>query len=310
MARPDHWVKNAFMLLGVMVAFFYKPELFALESVPPLLLAFLSTCLVASSNYVLNELLDAPRDRLHPTKHTRPAANGLVKGWIALVVWGSLGLVGILYGFMVNAPFAGAALLLWVMGCAYNIPPVRTKDIPYLDVLSESINNPIRLLLGWYALIPDRLPPLSLALAYWMAGAYLMATKRFAEYRSIGDKERAAAYRASFRHYDESRLLGSMVFYVTAGALFAGIFIVRYKLELIFCVPFVAGLFAYYMVLGLKEDSPAQAPEKLHQERGFFLYTVGTLLLFVFLMYVQAPSLYSVFNVEPSNIEPLWKLGR
>ena len=51
----------------------------------------------------------------------------------------------------VGKMFALTALLLWVMGCLYNFPPVRTKDVPYLDVLTESINNPLRMLLGWYA---------------------------------------------------------------------------------------------------------------------------------------------------------------
>ena len=43
-------------------------------------------------------------------------------------------------------PFTLTVLALWVMGCVYNIPPVRSKDLPYLDVLSEAINNPIRML--------------------------------------------------------------------------------------------------------------------------------------------------------------------
>jgi hypothetical protein len=47
---------------------------------------------------------------------------------------------------------------LWVMGVVYNVKPIRSKELPYLDVLSESINNPIRLLLGWFPLIADRVP--------------------------------------------------------------------------------------------------------------------------------------------------------
>ena len=46
--------------------------------------------------------------------------------------------------------FTLALLALWVMGCVYNIPPVRSKDLPYVDVLSEAINNPIRMLAGWF----------------------------------------------------------------------------------------------------------------------------------------------------------------
>ena len=78
------------------------------------------------------------------------------------------------------------------MGLAYNLPPIRTKELPYLDVLSESVNNPLRLFLGWFALIGDKFPPLSLTLAYWMVGAFFMATKRFAEYRHIDDPDTAA----------------------------------------------------------------------------------------------------------------------
>lgn len=308
-ARMDHWFKNAFMLLGVLLAFFYRPELLRLESVFVLVGAFFITCLVASSNYVLNEFLDAPYDRLHPTKRFRPAARGEVAGWLALVEWGVLGLVGILAAFALNPSFGISALALWVMGCLYNIPPIRTKELPYIDVLSESINNPLRLFLGWFALVPNHLPPLSLAIAYWMVGAFFMAIKRFAEYRSIGDRERAASYRRSFRWYDEDRLLVSIVFYLVACGLFSGIFLVRYRLELILCAPAVAGFFAYYTKLGLQPDSPVQAPEKLYRDRGFVAYACVTTALFVALMFTEIPLLYTLFNVDPARFDPLWRIG-
>ena len=309
-ARIDHWFKNAFMLLGVLLAFFYRPELFIAQSAWTLTAAFFIACLVASSNYVLNELLDAPLDREHPTKKERPAARGEVSTPIAILLWGALGAIGVSAGFSLNAPFGLSALALWVMGVVYNVPPIRSKELAYIDVLSESVNNPIRLFLGWFALIHDRLPPLSLVLAYWMVGAFFMATKRFAEYRAIGDPARAARYRRSFAVYNESRLLSSMVFYVTSCALFSGIFIIRYKVELILCVPFVAGFFALYMTLGLKEDSAVQNPEKLYREKAFFGYAIGTTALFVVLMFVEIPALYSWFGVEPSSFAPLWRLGR
>jgi len=201
------------------------------------------------------------------------------------------------------------ALALWVMGLVYNVPPVRTKEVPYLDVLSESVNNPLRLLLGWFALIVDKLPPLSLILAYWMVGAFFMATKRFAEYRRIDDPHRAAQYRKSFGYYTEERLLVSMFFYAAICALFAGIFIVRYHVELILFVPAAAGFFAYYLKLGLQEDSPVQNPEKLFGERGFLLYMMLSTALFVLLMFTHVPVLYDLFNIEPSKIHPLWMLG-
>ncbi|MGE3539946.1 MAG: UbiA prenyltransferase family protein [Candidatus Tectimicrobiota bacterium] len=308
-ARPDHWFKNVFMMLGVLLALFYMPSLFTSSSLLQLGGALIATCLIASSNYVLNELLDAPQDRFHPVKKYRPVPSGRIRPMLAIIEWLLLGVSGAAIAWLINTKFLVVAGALWGMGVAYNVPPVRTKEIPYLDVLSESVNNPIRLLLGWFALIADRIPPVSLILAYWMVGAFFMATKRFAEYRHINNREIAAQYRKSFRYYTEERLLVSMLFYVAMCALMTGIFIVRYHVELIIFVPFAAGFFAYYLKLGLQPDSPVQNPEKLFRERGFLGYMLLTTAVFILLMFTRIPWLYSLFNIEPSQIHPLWILG-
>jgi len=309
LARIDHWFKNVFMLFGTFLALFVEPSLFRLDLVPPLALAFLATCIVASSNYVLNEVLDAPYDRKHPVKQHRPAAAEQVRRSIALAEWLLLGALGIGLGFLVHPYFALSALALWIMGIVYNVPPLRTKEVAYLDVLSESVNNPIRLLLGWFALIQDQFPPVSLIISYWMAGAFFMAIKRFAEYRQIGDRRTAKSYRRSFRHYNEERLLISLFFYVVMGALSAGVFIVRFRLELILILPLVAGFFAYYMHIGLKENSPAQHPEKLYREKGFVVFSIASGVVFVLLMFTSIPVLYELFNVELAQTSPLWTFG-
>jgi 4-hydroxybenzoate polyprenyltransferase len=309
LARIDHWFKNAFMLFGIVLALFFEPSLFRLDVVPTLVIAFMATCLVASSNYVLNEVLDAPYDRKHPTKRHRPAAAEKVRRSIALAEWLVLGAAGIGLGLVVHPYFAASAAALWVMGIVYNVHPIRTKELPYLDVLSESVNNAIRLLLGWFALIQSQVPPVSLIIAYWMAGAFFMAIKRFAEYRQIGDAKTARRYRRSFKHYSEDRLLVSAFFYVVLAALFTGVFIVRYRLELILILPLVAGFFAYYMQLGLKENSPVQNPEKLHGERGFVAFSIASGVVFVLLMFTHIPVLYELFNVEVAKTSPLWTLG-
>jgi 4-hydroxybenzoate polyprenyltransferase len=308
-ARVDHWFKNTFMLLGVLLALFYEPTLFTWTSVLRLSLAALATCLIASSNYVLNELIDAPQDRFHPVKKHRPVPSGLVQPAFAVLEWLLLGAIGLTIAFLLNPYFAFSGMALWGMGVLYNVPPIRTKELPYLDVLSESVNNPLRLFLGWFALIANMLPPLSLTLAYWMVGAFFMATKRFAEYRHIGDRAVAAQYRKSFEYYTEDRLLVSMFFYATMCTLFMGVFIVRYHVELILFVPVAAGFFAYYLKLGLKSDSPVQNPEKLYKEQGFLLYMVLSAVLFVLLMFTNIPVLYDLFNIAPSPIAPLWTLG-
>ena len=308
-ARVDHWFKNVFMLLGVILAVFYEPGVASWRSLGALMVAVAATCLVASSNYVLNELLDGPQDRQHPEKRFRPVPSGQVRPSIAYAEWLGLAAAGLALAWSLNVYFFLSALWLWIMGVAYNVPPLRTKEWPYLDVLSESVNNPIRLLLGWFALVTVHFPPVSLVIAYWMVGAFFMAMKRYAEYRHIGNASVAAAYRRSFQYYTEERLLVSLFFYATACALFAGIFIVRYHLELILFAPLAAGLFAYYMNIGLQPNSPVQNPEKLYRQRGFMAYLVVCTVVFLVLMFTSIPPLYDLFNVEQSGAAPLWTLG-
>ncbi len=297
------------MLPGAALAVSYDPTLLNASAAGRLLAGVLATCLVASSNYVLNEILDAPTDRHHPQKLARPISSGRVRVPLAVAWWLVLAAAGLAIAAGISRWFLCAAAALWVMGLVYNVPPVRSKQWPYVDVLTESINNPIRLLLGWFALVDNLVPPISLALAYWMAGAFLMATKRYAEYRHIGDPSRAARYRRSFGHYTEERLLISMFFYAVSGAFFGGIFILRFHLELILVVPAVAGLFASYLKLGMLPDSPAQRPEALWRQRAIMAYLAVTTLLFLVLLFVRIPRLYDWLNVDPSAMPTLWTVG-
>jgi hypothetical protein len=153
------------------------------------------------------------------------------------------------------------------MGLLYNVPPVRLKDSPYVDVLSEAVNNPIRLALGWFAAGLLTPPPLSMFLAYWMFGAFLMAIKRLAEFRDLGDQRVASVYRRSFGWYTDERLLVSIIFYAAFFGMTAGIFIIRYRIELVLATPLVAACMAYYLHIGFRPHSAAQHPENLFSEK-------------------------------------------
>jgi decaprenyl-phosphate phosphoribosyltransferase len=306
-ARPDHWFKNVFMVLGVLLAYFYAPELVRREAIFPVAWAVVATCLLASSNYVVNEILDAATDSSHPVKGRRPIPMGRVEPMVAYAEWLLLALAGLAIAAAVNPPFFFAGLALLLMGIIYNVPPLRSKDLAYVDVLSESVNNPIRLMLGWFAVNPMQFPPVSLLIAYWMIGAFFMASKRLAEYRSIGDHGIASSYRSSFRSYDEGKMLISMFFYATTFGLFFGVFIIRYQLELILAVPLIAGFVCYYLHVAFKRDSAAQSPERLYRERGLMLYVVVCAVAFIGLMVVDIPVLYDLFNVEPASAPALWR---
>jgi 4-hydroxybenzoate polyprenyltransferase len=150
-----------------------------------------------------------------------------------------------------------------VSGLIYNVPPLRLKDVALFDVLSESINNPIRLIFGWAMVDPTTLPPASILVAYWLGGAFLMNTKRLAEFRDVGGQTSGDMYRRPFRQYSERRLTFLSVLYAQLSIACLVIFIVKYRIEYILALPLVATLFCIYFYIGLKPQSVAQAPEKL-----------------------------------------------
>jgi 4-hydroxybenzoate polyprenyltransferase len=294
-ARLDHSIKNLFVLPGVIVPISIEPELLTPSLIWKLILAFISLTLVACSNYVINEVLDAPFDRLHPTKKNRAAARGHVNTTAAYIQWIVMMLVGVTVGLKVGEKFALTAAFLWVMGCFYNIPPARTKDVPYLDVLTESINNPIRMLLGWYAVTGVLVPPVSLLVSYWMIGCYFMGLKRFSELNEIGDRSVAGSYRASFRRYTPESLLVSVVFYASTAMLFFGAFIIRYRIELILGFPLVAWTMAIYFKLAFKPESSVQNPEKLYKEPLLMSAFMATVVVMALLLFIRLPWLESSF---------------
>ena len=244
---------------------------------------------MASSNYVINEILDAPSDAHHPAKRTRPVPSGVspsARGTCS----GS--------GDVRGRSLAGELCVDWLRahhggvlgdGLYLQLSPIRSKDRPYIDVLSESINNPIRMLAGWLMVGPDAVTPASLMLSYWMIGCYFMAIKRFAEYRYIDDAEFATRYRRSFEYYSEERLLTSIMFYASAAMLFFGVFVMRYRLELILSFPLVALAMAEYLRLGLEPDSPTQRPEALYREPRLMLACGTCFVIMLVCLFVDMP---------------------
>jgi decaprenyl-phosphate phosphoribosyltransferase len=313
-ARPDHWIKNVFVLPGILLyVFFYRDSLSGTSDGIFAFLGGLARLLdgrrisfglvglfsVASANYVFNEILDATSDRFHPEKKNRPIPSGRAKISVAYGEWGVLSVVGMALGFAGGGLALGAAIAgLWVAGVAYNLPPVRLKDRLYMDVASESVNNPLRLLAGWYmaGATSGLPPPLSVMMAYWMFGAYLMAIKRYAEYRFIDDPEAAGRYRKSFTRYNPERLQESIVFYAAAFAFFSGVFIARYRIELTLAIPMVALCLAYYFHLGFRPNSPVQHPERLYRERKLMALVCLTFVLCALLLLTDVPVMTRAFH--------------
>ena len=286
-ARLDHWFKNVFVLPGTAFAALLSgtpPADFA----GPLALGLLGICLVCSANYVLNEWLDARFDRFHPLKRDRPSVVGELRGGLVYAEYLGLSALGLWLCAEVSPHALWAAAALWGMGVVYNVEPLRSKDRVYLDVLTESLNNPIRLAFGWFLVVDLPLPPASLLVGYWMLGGFLMAVKRYAELRFLG-AERAARYRRCFASYSQESLLISALFYASASSFFLGIFLFKYRLELLLLFPALAVAFAWYLWLGMQSDSPAQRPERLWREGRFLAFLLFIVVLAGLAFSVELP---------------------
>jgi len=291
LARPDHWIKHVFILPGIALAWVLHGRL-PEDVAAHVVLGFASAALLSSANYVINEWLDRETDRHHPIKSSRPAvAKRLSLGAVA-GLYAALAILGMGLALSVAPLFAVVTGLFLVSGIVYNVWPLRSKDVPYLDVLSEAVNNPIRLTLGWAMVDFSTLPPSSLLLAYWMGGAFLMAVKRLAEYRAVeaqaGGKA-LASYRRSFAFYSEPRLLVSVLIYALMAAFFLAVFLIKYRIEYLLAFPFVALLFGQYLRLGLAEESTAQAPERLFRERRLLIVVGLVVVVFGLLTWLDLP---------------------
>ncbi len=296
--RPGHWIKQIFVLIGVifaMVIFRVNPVSYLYLVV----IGLISSSLIASSNYAINEWLDANYDRHHPTKKNRPAVKGRINAKGVYILYGILSISGFGIAFLISKEFAFYIFIFFLSGIIYNIRPFRTKEKVYFDVLTEAVNNPIRLLIGWCVISNSTLPPGSLLAAYWFGGAFLMATKRLAEYKFIcreDGKEAAANYRYSFAHYTENSLVLSCFVYGVLSFFFITFFLSKYRIEYILLIPFLASLFTYYLWLGLKESSLVQSPEKLYKDFNLIIIIALLIAVTCILSFIDIPQLEELLS--------------
>jgi 4-hydroxybenzoate polyprenyltransferase len=306
-ARPEQWTKHIFIVPGLLAAI----ALTGANDVSPvpIVAGFLAACLLASANYVLNEWLDADFDRHHPLKGSRPAAMGRVSAPVVYAEYAVLAVTGLLLASAVSGTFLVTCALFLAGAIAYNVRPVRTKERVYLDVISEAANNPLRLLMGWFMVAPAGFPPSSLLLLYWCGGAFLMATKRLAEYRYLVDhegRELASRYRRSFHGYDQTRLL--LVCFLSAMLAWfcLAVFLIKYRAELVLSVPLFAWLFTHYLRVALEDTSLAESPEKFYRQRGLVPIVLALVAAVAVLSVVDIPiierlieSRFTLIQLEP-----------
>lgn len=298
LARLDHSTKHIFILPGVVLAYLLRGDAARSPGVS-ILLGLIAAACIASANYVINEYLDRDFDRHHPTKSQRRAVQFHLRGSLVISEWLAFLALGLSAAVAASFTMLFICALFALQGVIYNVPPIRTKDKPYLDVISESINNPLRLLIGWAMVDPNTLPPSSIILSYWAGGAFLMAAKRYSEYREIvasHGRELLIRYRASFAGYTEVTLNASCFVYGLLSTFFLAIFLIKYRIEYLLLVPAVIALFGHYLVLATQPNSSAQSPEKLFRERKLMVLIAVFSGVFILTTWVDIPSLSALLG--------------
>lgn len=190
--RPKQWAKNGFVLLGPLYGFRdhiaqgMDPAVIFKGWAGSVVLTIILFSLVSSSCYVVNDILDASRDRFHPRKRKRPIASGEItprQGWIiaALLLGASFACIFLLPG-AVRTPVAVLAGVYAANVWAYSL---AMKHVAVLDVLSLSMGFVLRVVAGCacVAISPSTwLLNVTLFLAMFLAFG-----KRLGERRTLGD---------------------------------------------------------------------------------------------------------------------------
>jgi decaprenyl-phosphate phosphoribosyltransferase len=277
--RFDHWIKNLVVPIGSLLALANQRFSYGWSDAGAILLAFVVSGLVSSVNYVVNEILDAPFDAQHPTKRERPIPSGRVRVAPLLVLTAAVALLALgLCWWLLPPPVLGGVGALFLAGLVYNLPPLRLKDRPYLDVVTESLTNPIRLAIGWYAVAPA-FPPALLLATVWTFGAFLMTGKRLAELRLLGNL--AARYRPTFRAYSVAGLFLAQLGYAVAGLAALTWLVVTVRPRVLLGLPLVAGLLAWALKMTFEPESPLIDPEHLYRRRVFLLTSITVFIALV-----------------------------
>ncbi|MFN3704939.1 MAG: decaprenyl-phosphate phosphoribosyltransferase [Thermoflexales bacterium] len=254
--RPKQWTKNIF----VFVPLVFDSKLLQPAPLLNTLAGFVVLCLLSSAAYVLNDCVDAPADRLHPTKRLRPIAAGEVP--VALAVAWAAGLIVLtLAGAVaINPAFAAIALGYFAVTTAYTL---KLKQVVVLDVIVLSAGFVLRVAAGVPLVEAERFSPWLYTCA-WLLALLIGFGKRRAELVQTGG---LAHTRATLAEYTQP-LLDQVISVVTSALLVSYTFYTFSAPQLpenhlmMLTVPFVAyALFRYLYLVNVRGEGAA--PDEL-----------------------------------------------
>jgi 4-hydroxybenzoate polyprenyltransferase len=150
--RPRQWTKNAFVLAALV----FDRQLFQIQSLERTLITFVIFCLVSSSVYLINDVMDIESDRVHPVKKNRPIASGKVPVSLAIITS-----IILIIGSLIGAYFLSIGLLViaavyFVLNLAYS---KWLKHMPIIDVLVIAACFVLRVAAGVSVIEVERFSP-------------------------------------------------------------------------------------------------------------------------------------------------------
>ena len=255
--RPRQWTKNLLLFAGVL----FSRQFGDWALVGRAAAGFLSFSLLAGAIYLVNDILDAPADRLHPRKRHRPIASGRLP---VPVAWAALVPVLAISGgiaWWLGVDFAAIAAIYLVLNVAYSF---GLKHQVLIDVFVVAIGFVLRAIAGVALLVPvspgTELSPWLLVCTFFGA-LFLGLAKRRREIANAGAD--AAARRAVLDHYTPELLDGLLLVSAAASLMGYALYtiwpatVAKFHTEaLLYTVPFVAyGIFRYLYLVRVSENT-------------------------------------------------------
>ena len=248
--RSSQWIKNGVVLAGLIFAgeaVVYHEVLWAIE-------AMIAFCFLSSSVYILNDIVDRDRDRLHPLKKNRPIAAGNISITTAMLIGLILAAAGILISLLINKNLLIVAVCFLILNILYTL---LFKNIVIIDVMSIAGGFVLRAVAG------------AVAINVEISGWLLITTFVLALFLGLGKRrheliileKEASAHRKILEKYS-TYLLDQLIGVVTASTVITYLFYtlspeVGVKLGtkyLFVTIPFVIyGIFRYLYLVHKEE---------------------------------------------------------
>lgn len=201
-ARPRQWLKNLALIAPALIL----DNILDIKTLTSLLDGFIAFCLMSSGAYFINDIIDSPKDRLHPIKKNRPIASGKIKiffAWIiALIFIGS----SLLYSIVFNGNFFTIILIIYIL--IQLLYSTFLRNIIILDSLTVASGFVLRVIAG--GIVAE------IAISSWLilttiALSLLLAFgKRRSEKTLLSETKVTSETRATLKNYPDN-LLDSMI---------------------------------------------------------------------------------------------------